>query len=61
MARSRDKDVVAVAMVTMEARSIHRLDTCGLVCDMLRLIRYTQRGRKALGLALHLNRGRWLR
>ena len=41
MARSRDKDGAAVARameVTMEARSIHRLDTCGLVCDMLNLV-----------------------
>ena len=37
-----DKDVVVMAMgmeATMEeVRSIHRRDTCSLVCDMLKLV-----------------------
>ena len=47
MALSRDKEeeVVAVALAldmgleaTQDIRSIHRLDMCSLVCDMLKLI-----------------------
>lgn len=41
MARSRVKDVVAVVMgmeATWEVRSIHRLDMCSLVCDMLKSV-----------------------
>lgn len=55
MARSRAKGVVAVDSdmeVTTEARSIHRLDICSLVCDMLKLI---HRHGKVFGLALHLH------
>ena len=36
--------------VTTEARSIHRLDICSPVCDMLKLV--AKHG-KDLGLALH--------
>ena len=43
MARSRDKEVVVVAMgmeatITEEVRSIHRLDMCSQVCDMLKSV-----------------------
>lgn len=47
--------MVAVDMameLTTEDRSIHRLDTCSLVCDMLNLV---HRHGKEFGLALHLH------
>ena len=57
MARSRGKDVVAVGMgmeVTMEARSIHHLDICSLVCDMLKSVRgHGKRFGACITFALH--------